>query len=396
MNTQVQTSILDQIINEAMSLPVQTQTETMKLSPAYRGLANDLTSTPAKDFLSKSGLDWKVVPMPVATVGKTETRLIEGYKAMHRSDSGACLGIATDSYKPVQNAQMMEQFMEFAEAGNLTLSHAGPLDGGSKVFAVAKTDCTKMVEFRKTGDGLDYTAKQAARSAAGFKKGDMLTLSFVLSNGHTPGMSFKVKARGERIACMNGLTLSGEEVLFSMTHRSTYGQDQAQQIRRVIANALAAFNNFGNNADRMAQTPANRQINTCFIAELLQPELIKQAAERLLMPSAFATATVESLGQRVIDEILNRDEYVIDTNEFGRTTNKIIDSLDTQVGAELSIGTLWHGFNAVTYHVDHVSGRSADTGLQSALFGQGDQLKTKASNLAMQYVQRIAKAGGMN
>lgn len=395
-----QTSILDQIIDDhgaaqAAMLPVApvevaAPAVAVNLSPAYRGTAKSLANIPADQFLKASGLDWKAIPMPVGTIGKNETRLIEGFKAIHRSDNGNCLGIATDQYKPVQNAQMMQQFIEFAKAGELTMSHAGELDGGKKVYAVAKTGLSRVVEFKNTGAGLDYQAKKDARAAAGFKVGDMLTLDFVMSNGHTPGTSFKVKSRGERVACLNGVTLEGgNEVIFSMTHRSTYDGTQAAKIRQVIANAVAAFHRYGNAADAMAQTRATRAINTAFIVELYQPELIAKAAEKLLLPSAFATATHETLGQRVIDEILNRDKMILDMDDFSRTTNKVVDCLDTQAGGELSKGTLWHGFNAVTYYVDHIQGRSADTGVQSALFGQGDQTKGKAQQLASTYVQRL-------
>ena len=42
--------------------------------------------------------------------------------------------------------------------------------------------------------------------------------------------------------------------------------------------------------------------------------------------------------------------------------------------------TLWGLLNAVTEHVDHYQGRSNDTRIRSAWFGQGENLKLKAKD----------------
>jgi hypothetical protein len=54
-------------------------------------------------------------------------------------------------------------------------------------------------------------------------------------------------------------------------------------------------------------------------------------------------------------------------------------------GSELTQGlTGWQYVNSVTEWVDHYRGRSQDTRLNSAWFGDGDNLKTKALELVRQ------------
>lgn len=53
----------------------------------------------------------------------------------------------------------------------------------------------------------------------------------------------------------------------------------------------------------------------------------------------------------------------------------------TGANAEGSAGTRWGLFNAVTEHVDHEMGRSADTRLDSAWFGRGHEFKSQVLEL---------------
>jgi hypothetical protein len=319
-----------------------------------------------------------------------DLHIVDGFKAIRRSDTGAALGVCTNDYKPVQNAEMMEQFLSFAEAGDLKLRTAGVLEGGKRVFASAESSYSKIVEFRSAGKGSGYAEAAQNRSEAGYAKGDILRLMFLLSNGHAPGTAFRVRAVAERIACLNGATCQAETAAFSMTHRASFGDKHRAQILQLIASAFQAFDSYSLKANLMAQTPANRNVNTLFLAELIQPELIEKAATKLLMSK---TASLEDMGARVLSEILDRDKRIIDVNDFSRPMQKMVDVLNYQAGGELSDGTLWHGYNTVTNYVDHVAGRSDESGVRGALFGTGDGLKAKALELAQTYVRRMGEFG---
>ncbi len=55
-------------------------------------------------------------------------------------------------------------------------------------------------------------------------------------------------------------------------------------------------------------------------------------------------------------------------------------------GLPESSGTAWQLLNSVTQHVDHISGRSPDSRLSSAWFGQGNVLKSRARDLLLAVV----------
>lgn len=395
------TSLLDEIVDaqdahSAQSTQNTTHTRTASTPQAsyslesvntYRGLAQPLSA----ETKMPSALDWNTVLLPMYTVDQAVSldtyNLVEGFKAIRRSDTGACLGVCTNDYKPVQNSEMMEQFLSFAEAGDLKLKAAGVLEGGKRVFASAESAYSKTVEFRASGNGAsNYAAASQNRSDAGYKKGDVLRLMFLLSNGHAPGTAFKVRAIAERVACLNGATCQAETSAFSMTHRATFGDKHRAQILQLIASAFQAFDSYALKANLMAQTPASKHVNTLFLAELIQPQLIEAAATKLLMSKS---ATMEEMGARVLSEILDRDKRIIDINEFSRPMNKMMDVLNYQAGSHLSEGTLWHGYNTVTNYVDHQAGRSDESGVRGALFGTGDGLKAKALELAQVYVKRL-------
>ena len=72
--------------------------------------------------------------------------------------------------------------------------------------------------------------------------------------------------------------------------------------------------------------------------------------------------------------------------ELSKSAERGVEIIKTcdQPGADLGRGTWWEAFNAVTYMTDHEIGRSADTRLQSAWYGQNRNLKTKALELAVE------------
>ncbi len=73
--------------------------------------------------------------------------------------------------------------------------------------------------------------------------------------------------------------------------------------------------------------------------------------------------------------------------ELTRTAQNTLAKVNDQPGAEFAKGTWWQPFNAVTYMVDHELGRSNDTRLQSAWFGQKQKLKTDALELALEMAE---------
>jgi hypothetical protein len=80
----------------------------------------------------------------------------------------------------------------------------------------------------------------------------------------------------------------------------------------------------------------------------------------------------------------------LDPENFTRTIKTLLDAVDEAPGSQLKTaqGTLWGAYNAVTYVADHILGRSDDSRVVSAWFGEGGNMKRRALDLALD----IAKA----
>ena len=70
--------------------------------------------------------------------------------------------------------------------------------------------------------------------------------------------------------------------------------------------------------------------------------------------------------------------------KLSKNASMALNVIDTQPGAEFAQGSWWSAFNTVTYMTDHVIGRSDDSRLASAWYGQNKILKTKALELAVE------------
>lgn len=100
----------------------------------------------SKDALHLAGLDWNVVSRPIFTEDGQE---IEGYKSNIRDSDNTVLGIVSNKYKIVQNAEAFE-FTDALISEDVRYETAGSLRNGKQIWLLAKMPQTKIV-----GDAVD-------------------------------------------------------------------------------------------------------------------------------------------------------------------------------------------------------------------------------------------------
>lgn len=93
------------------------------------------------DALRIAGLDWTVERQPVFTADGKE---VPGYKLNRRSSDGKALGIVSNKYKIVQNAEAFE-FTDELVGGDVKYVTAGSLYGGKKIWLLAQMPNTKIL-----------------------------------------------------------------------------------------------------------------------------------------------------------------------------------------------------------------------------------------------------------
>ena len=128
----------------------------------WHGLGTIVKEAPtSEEALRIAGLDWTVEQTPVFTDEGLE---IPGYKANRRSTDNKVLGIVSDRYKIVNNAEAFEftdSIVGETENGVVKYETAGSLCGGKRIWLLAKMPTKKILDddvepymfFSNTHDG---------------------------------------------------------------------------------------------------------------------------------------------------------------------------------------------------------------------------------------------------
>lgn len=362
--------------------PINSVTKYRGLGAAVVGLSN------LQEILERSGLNWRTISLPMQIVGKTQTRP-SGFRSLVRSDNGEELGVSTSSYKPVHNEQIVGSMLKAAEvAGGIELERIGSLDGGRRVWAIGTVPKTSF------DLPIDPMWEQAMRNNPdhGWIKDDKTVLKVLMGSGHVPGTAWSLDFMAERQICTNGAKITHMMARFRMVHSATFDVNRTVEIQRMIANSHVAFEKYGQKALAMRESRVTDAIGKAFTVQLMQPELVKKAVKDGQLPTQVLDAGTVGGHYNGIStpHLLEAVEGAVKVNffdpqTFSRPVNRVLELVNTQPGAAMAAGTLWNRYNAVTYFVDHERGRSADSGLNAAFFGDGAQLKQQALELADQY-----------
>lgn len=287
-------------------------------------VSNDLTPL---QMLEAAGLDWKVVTQPCFTM-IDDKRVKIGKQALVRDSDNQILDIISDDWKPMQNEDAFEFFNDFVAAGDMSMETAGSLKGGKIVWALA-------------------SVKESFELFGGKDKVDAY-LHF--TNPHSYGQSIDVRFTSIRVVCANTLSASLNQKsknMVKVNHRREFDPDQVKETLGVAKGKL---------------------------------QLYKEAAT-FLSQKRYKNEDIVEYFTRVFPVMSSKPDS---QKELSKSASLALSVMDTQPGAELGAGSWWQAFNATTYCVDHLIGRSADTRLQSAWYGTNSKLKVKALELALE------------
>ena len=284
-----------------------------------------------EDWQKDSGMDYRIQRSVIRYATErnlsdaTAFRTVEDKHVLFRSDTGAALGVVSDSYKVVQPAEVLEFFREWAEQGGLTLESAGVLFGGKRYFATAKL-C----------------------DAVGIDGGNDKVVPYALLSTSADGsLATECRWTTVRTVCNNTLTMAMKDVAsYKVSHRSVFKAEDAKSVVEAANEQFGAFMT-------MARSLANIKVERAR-AESLTVALLGKATEDAARETAAFT--------RIMD--------LFNGSAKGATFDTAND-------------TAWGWLNAVTEYADHhVRARSDENRKASALWGPGDALKNKALTLA--------------
>ena len=282
-----------------------------------------------EEMIKEAGLDWTVEKRPLdCRVDSKRRKAVPGYKALVRSSDQRVLTIVGQNWKPIQNSQMFDFLREFVRAGDMKLETAGSLRDGNDVWALANLG----ESFALVND-------------------DEVKGYLLISLPHEYGRSLKIMFTPIRVVCNNTLTYAlnsaNMQRVFTYGHRKRFDETAALLAKESLGLAMEGFADFQDAAEKLSRVEYKKKDVIAYIGDLF--------------PST--------------------------SDELSRSAENVVQLLDTQPGADLAGPTYWNAVNAVTYFIDHHTGRTADGRMQSAWFGAKSRVKRQAVHSALEYAK---------
>lgn len=283
-------------------------------------------------MLEKAGLDWSVEKIPAfATVDGKKINV--NRSALVRSSDHSVLDIVSNEWNPVQNSEAFEFFDEYCRVGDMEMHTAGSLRDGQIVWALAKVK-----------DSFDLF------------KGDQVDSYLLFTNPHKFGQCIDVRFTPIRVVCNNTLTLSlksKSDNRVKVSHRSVFNAEEVKETLGIATGKLQKY---------------------------------KEMAA-FLGGKRYTNEKLKEYFNEVFPVLVYNKEKGPQRKDISKSASKALELVSTQPGAKFAEGSWWQAFNTVTYMTDHIIGKTDETRLHSAWYGQNRNLKVKALETAVEYAE---------
>jgi len=301
----------------------------------WHGLGQQLQADATiEQWQVSAGMDFGIEETPVQFLVGNELIEVGDRKVLYRSDNQASLAVVSNAYQVVQPKEVLEFYRDLTEKAGFTLETAGVLRQGRKYWALASMgQHATVMDDELKGYLLLGTACDGSMATTA-----MFTSVRVVCN-NTLGFAMQEAASGQ------------SKKVIRVNHRSSFDENK---VKSQLGIATASWNSFLGLVSGWSQTLVT----------------LDQADEYF---SKIATYQGNE-GKAVVSERThNTLMYLFEGDGIG-------------MDMEATKGTAWGLINAVTEYVDHHRGRSKDTRMERAWFGDGVYTKDLAVTLANELV----------
>jgi phage/plasmid-like protein (TIGR03299 family) len=294
----------------------------------WHGLGEELPEGASiATWLRAARLEWQLKRLPVQYLVDGRLRTMDDRFVLARGDTHAALSVVSGDYQIVQPRAVLEFYRDLMEQYGYTLETSGALDGGRKVWALART-------------GLTGTADNGGT--------DRLAAYVLLATSCDKTLATTAAFTSIRVVCQNSLFLAMEDIKMERRPRVKVPHNlrfDADLVKKELGLTDEAWSGF--------------------------IEKIRKMATYQMKPDAASYFFKDLLLQKNGKPLSNKAQ-----GEHGTISALFLSA----PGQDLSSAkeTLWGAVNAVTYYVDHVRSESAGERLDSAWFGAGYAMKEKA------------------
>jgi phage/plasmid-like protein (TIGR03299 family) len=306
----------------------------VKVIPWHK-LGKILNSPPTSaEAIVEAGLDWEVEKKQI--YWKSENNEYIPYtkrNALVRTRDNNPLSVVSDSYKPLQNKVAFEWFDPIVKAGDATYETAGSLQGGKKIWILAKLKRDMEVV-----------------------KGDEVRNYLLLANGHDGVTGIMIQPSNIRTVCENTLLQSlGTGLVTTIWHHGDISE-KMDRIKRLLGLAEKQFEQ----KHEMYKAMANFPVNDTNIAGYVHH----------LIPNANEEAT-----ERIKESVTAAQE-------------KIWELAETGLGTDIPgvKGTMWGLYSSAIEFGDYYMPRKVRDLASYQLFGLGSQFKKRAYDKALEMI----------
>ncbi|HHQ4527112.1 TPA: DUF932 domain-containing protein [Aeromonas hydrophila] len=302
----------------------------------WHGLGNILPPQQSLDiWLQAAGMAWTIEQSEVMFNVASNALHIRPYtdsKVLYRSDTLEPLSVVSQRYKVVQPHEVLHFYQDLVEVGGFELETAGSLKGGRKLWALAKT-------------GQDMR----------LKGGDVVKSYLLLATSCDGTLCTTAQFTSLRVVCNNTLQMALRDSTgaIKVPHSTQF---DAATVKEALGLGLSHWDEFKVQTNALTQRPVAPEEALRFFSDLLaQP--------------------------------LDADNQIILTRPI-QQLHELYQGAGMGSDLASSRNSAWGLVNAVTEYVDHHRrARSQDYRLDSAWFGQGSQLKSRALNQALTLLQ---------
>jgi phage/plasmid-like protein (TIGR03299 family) len=325
----------------------------------WTGLGNVIEHGDDLDtIIRKGGLDWEVVRSRCRYIDEAGTlHTLDDKIVTFRSDNKAALGVVSNNYQVVQPRQVAEFFRDLLAGSGLEIETLGTLQGGKRVWCMAKCDVAKQVV-----------------------KGDYVAPYVLVSTSMDGTMATTVRFTTVRVVCHNTLRMAmgaSKGGIVTVRHSSVFDIKRAQE-------EMATYHDCFNQWMVAAQTLQAKNVSEDYARALLADLFGKKAKVPESAPVLVTKDNAMVLPQTDFQALLGQSAKIAENVKISKAEADILGLFQgNAIGNDIKgvAGTGWGLLNAITQYVDHGTANSRmsqENRLQSAWFGQGDDIKVSA------------------
>jgi phage/plasmid-like protein (TIGR03299 family) len=329
--------------------------------PAWHGKGKVLTHClTAAQAIVEAEQDFEVEKWPLSACKPSGAYAIgaDGWFATVRTDVEKVLGIVSGQYKVFQNREAFSFMDEVVQEGAAVWETAGCLDGGRRVWMLAK---------------IPKEVKVAAN--------DVVNTYALLAMGHDGGMAVHVLPTTTRVVCQNTLNIALGAAAKQLVIRHTQSMKGKIALARhhlgIVHQKVDEFEHQAHalRAVSLKETDVTRYVEE-FFPTRVKPDFTDGAA---LLEQI--TRGQQDRGDVVRDLLA---AHYAETERIARRNEGILLQILDNHDRDPAAGTAWGAYNAVSQYADHQKKyQSADSRLASVWFGAGNDLKQAAYSAAL-------------